>query len=98
MCTSVNADDFETVHHELGHNYYQRAYKDQSPIYWDGANGGFHEAIGDMIALSITPEYLQQIGLLNEVPDASSDLGLLMNFNVPDLRDGIIQIKNHTKK
>ena len=78
MCTSVNADDFETVHHELGHNYYQRAYKDQSPLYWDGANGGFHEAIGDMIALSITPEYLQQIGLLDEVPDASSDLGLLM--------------------
>lgn len=78
MCTSVNADDFETVHHELGHNYYQRAYRNQSPLYWDGANGGFHEAIGDMIALSITPEYLQEIGLLDRVPDASSDLGLLM--------------------
>ncbi len=79
MCTKVNADDFQTVHHELGHNYYQRAYKDQSPIYWDGANGGFHEAIGDMIALSITPDYLKQIGLLEEVPDASKDVGLLMN-------------------
>ena len=78
MCTLVNADDFQTVHHELGHNYYQRAYKHQSPIYWGGANGGFHEAIGDMIALSITPEYLQQIGLLDEVPDASKDIGLLM--------------------
>ena len=78
MCTSVNADDFETVHHELGHNYYQRAYRDQSPLYWDGANGGFHEAIGDMIALSITPDYLQRIDLLDDVPDASSDLGLLM--------------------
>ena len=79
MCTKVNADDFQTVHHELGHNYYQRAYKDQSPIFRDGANGGFHEAIGDMIALSITPGYLQQIGLLDEVPDASKDVGLLMN-------------------
>ncbi len=78
MCTKVNADDFNTVHHELGHNYYQRAYQDQSPIFQTGANGGFHEAIGDMIALSITPEYLQTIGLLDEVPDASSDLGLLM--------------------
>ena len=78
MCTLVNASDFQTVHHELGHNYYQRAYKDQSPIYWGGANGGFHEAIGDMIALSITPEYLRDIGLLDEVPDASKDIGLLM--------------------
>ncbi|KAA9130166.1 M2 family metallopeptidase [Marinihelvus fidelis] len=79
MCTKVNADDFNTVHHELGHNYYQRAYQDQSPIFQGGANGGFHEAIGDMVALSITPEYLQTIGLLDEVPDASSDLGLLMD-------------------
>ena len=79
MCAKVNADDFQTVHHELGHNYYQRAYKDQSPIFWDGANGGFHEAIGDMIALSITPDYLKRIGLLDEVPDASKDIGLLMN-------------------
>ena len=78
MCTKVNADDFQTVHHELGHNYYQRAYQDQSVIFQTGANGGFHEAIGDMIALSITPDYLQQIGLLTDVPDASKDVGLLM--------------------
>ncbi|GJL93885.1 MAG: peptidase M2 [Hyphococcus sp.] len=79
MCTKVNSDDFQTVHHELGHNYYQRAYKDLSPIFQTGANGGFHEAIGDMVALSITPEYLKTIGLLDDVPDASADLGLLMN-------------------
>ncbi len=79
MCTKVNADDFQTVHHELGHNYYQRAYKDLSPIFQGGANGGFHEAIGDMVALSITPEYLKQIGLLEETPDASKDVGLLMS-------------------
>ena len=78
MCTKVNADDFTTVHHELGHNYYQRAYQDQSVLFQTGANGGFHEAIGDMIALSITPDYLKQLGLLDDVPDASKDVGLLM--------------------
>ena len=72
MCTKVNADDFVTIHHELGHNYYQRAYNQQPYLYLNGANDGFHEAIGDFIALSITPEYLVQIGLLDrsKVPDA----------------------------
>lgn len=78
MCIKINEDDFRTVHHELGHNYYQRAYKDQPFLYLNSANDGFHEAVGDTIALSITPEYLQQIGLLDEVPDTSGDIGLLM--------------------
>ncbi len=78
MCTNVDATDFVTIHHELGHNYYQRAYKDQPLIFRDGANDGFHEAIGDFIALSVTPEYLQQIGLLQDVPGAEGDIGLLM--------------------
>ncbi|GAB5489540.1 MAG: M2 family metallopeptidase [Parasphingorhabdus sp.] len=80
MCIKVNGDDFTTIHHELGHNYYQRAYNKQSYLHLDGANDGFHEAIGDMIALSITPEYLVQVGLLEEdkVPGADKDLGLLL--------------------
>ena len=80
MCTRVNADDFVTIHHELGHNFYQRAYNQQPFAYMNGANDGFHEAIGDFIALSVTPEYLVQIGLLdrNKVPDASKDTGLLL--------------------
>jgi peptidyl-dipeptidase A len=80
MCTRVNADDFVTVHHELGHNYYQRAYKEQPYLYLNGANDGFHEAIGDFIALSVTPEYLVQIGLLDrsKVPSADKDIGLLL--------------------
>jgi peptidyl-dipeptidase A len=80
MCTKVNADDFVTVHHELGHNFYQRAYNKQPLLYLDSANDGFHEAIGDMIALSVTPEYLVQIGLLpkNKVPSADKDIGLLL--------------------
>ncbi len=76
MCTKVNSDDFVTIHHELGHNYYQRAYNQQSYLYLNGANGGFHEAIGDFIALSITPEYLVQIGLLDrEGPVARQGYG-----------------------
>jgi peptidyl-dipeptidase A len=80
MCTKVNSDDFVTIHHELGHNFYQRAYNAQPYLYLNGANDGFHEAIGDFIALSVTPEYLVQIGLLDrsKVPDASKDTGLLL--------------------
>ncbi|MEO9600855.1 M2 family metallopeptidase [Parasphingorhabdus sp.] len=80
MCIKVNGDDFVTIHHELGHNYYQRAYNEQSYLHLDGANDGFHEAIGDMIALSITPEYLVQVGLLDadNVPSADKDVGLLL--------------------
>ena len=73
MCIKKNADDFTTIHHELGHNYYQRAYNKQDYLHLDGANDGFHEAIGDMVALSITPEYLVQIGMLDrsQVPSAA---------------------------
>ncbi|OYW47413.1 MAG: peptidyl-dipeptidase [Novosphingobium sp. 12-63-9] len=81
MCTKVNGDDFVTIHHELGHNYYQRAYNGQpSRYYMEGANDGFHEAIGDTMALSITPQYLVQIGLLDpaKVPSADKDTGLLL--------------------
>jgi peptidyl-dipeptidase A len=80
MCIKVNADDFTTIHHELGHNFYQRAYNKHGTYYLDGANDGFHEAIGDTIALSITPQYLVDIGLLDkaQVPGADKDLGLLL--------------------
>jgi len=80
MCTRVNGDDFVTVHHELGHNYYQRAYNQQPFLYLDSANDGFHEAIGDTIALSVTPEYLREIGLLraNQMPTAEQDRALLL--------------------
>jgi len=80
MCTRVNGDDFTTVHHELGHNYYQRAYNRQPFLYMNSANDGFHEAIGDTIALSVTPEYLVQIGLLqqNQMPTADQDRQLLL--------------------
>ena len=78
MCIEVNDEFFSTIHHELGHNFYQRAYAKQTPFFRDSANDGFHEAVGDTIALSVTPEYLKQIGLLERVPGAEGDLGLLM--------------------
>ena len=78
MCIEKNADDFNTIHHELGHNFYQRAYNDQPFLYKNSANDGFHEAVGDTIALSITPAYLVKIGLLEKEPPASADIPLLL--------------------
>lgn len=76
VCLQVNADDFTTVHHELGHNYYQMAYRKQPFLFRNGANDGFHEAIGDSIALSITPEYLKQLKLIDKVPPQEADIPL----------------------
>lgn len=77
MCIQIRDEDFVTIHHELGHNVYQRAYNRQPFLFQGGANDGFHEAIGDTIALSITPEYLQKVGLLAAVPK-SDDTALLL--------------------
>jgi peptidyl-dipeptidase A len=78
MCIQMRDEDFVTVHHELGHNFYQRAYNFRTPLFRNGANDGFHEAIGDTIALSITPEYLKQVGLLDKVPE-TDDTALLLH-------------------
>ncbi len=78
MCIQIREEDFTVVHHELGHNYYQMAYAGQPFLYRDSANDAFHEAIGDTIALSVTPPYLKQIGLIEKVPDQSADIGFLL--------------------
>ena len=78
LCIHVTSDDFITVHHELGHNYYQLAYRQQPFMFRNGANDGFHEAIGDAIALAITPEYLKKVGLITEIPPVSADIPLLL--------------------
>ncbi len=80
MCIDKTAEDFETIHHELGHNFYQRAYKDQPILFRNSANDGFHEATGDTISLSVTPKYLVDIGWLDEEPSANGDLGYLMKM------------------
>ncbi|MCH9650363.1 MAG: M2 family metallopeptidase [Deltaproteobacteria bacterium] len=80
MCIQTTGEEFVTIHHELGHNFYQRAYKEQPMLFRNSANDGFHEALGDTVALSITPGYLVDVGLLDKEPDVSADLGLLLRM------------------
>ena len=79
MCIQINEEDFSVVHHELGHNYYQMAYAKQPFLFRESANDAFHEAIGDTVALSVTPPYLKQLGLIETVPEPSADIGFLLN-------------------
>jgi peptidyl-dipeptidase A len=80
MCIQKTGEEFNVIHHELGHYFYQRAYKNQPTYFQNSANDGFHEAIGDTIALSVTPKYLKEIGLIDTIPDESKDIGLLMKM------------------
>jgi peptidyl-dipeptidase A len=77
-CLEQTGEDFVTIHHEEGHDFYYLAYKNQPTLFQNGANDGFHEAIGDAIALAITPAYLKTVGLLDQIPPASSDTMLLL--------------------
>jgi peptidyl-dipeptidase A len=79
MCIKINEEDFVTVHHELGHNYYYLAYASLPYLYQESSNDGFHEAIGDAVALSVTPEYLKTVGLIDKVPGAEGDIGFLLH-------------------
>jgi len=78
MCINTDAGNFITAHHELGHDFYFLSYRGLTPLYRNGANDGFHEAIGDTIALSVTPEYLQRVGLIETVPGSDGDIDLLL--------------------
>jgi peptidyl-dipeptidase A len=80
-CITVTADDFYTAHHELGHNMYQRAYENQPYLFENGANDGFHEAIGDFAGLNaLTPDYLKQLGLIDQVPGPEADIPYLLRM------------------
>jgi peptidyl-dipeptidase A len=68
MCIEPTENDLVTIHHELGHDFYFSRYFKMPILFQQGANGGFHEAIGDTLALSVTPEYLKKLGLITEVP------------------------------
>ena len=81
MCIEKNEEDFITIHHELGHIFYYQAYNHLPTLFQGGANDGFHEAFGDLLTLSITPEYLKKINFINqdEADRAEKDfIGLLM--------------------
>jgi peptidyl-dipeptidase A len=86
MCIKPTEEDLITIHHELGHNYYYHAYYKLPPLYQQGANDGFHEAIGDALTLSITPQYLVELGLLKSVP--KDDKGLI-NVQMKDALEKI---------
>jgi peptidyl-dipeptidase A len=77
-CFKVNAEDFYVAHHELGHNFYQRAYQAQPVLFRGGANDGFHEAIGDFAALNVTPAYLRELGLVDGERAPEADIALLL--------------------
>ena len=81
MCIEKNEEDFITIHHELGHIFYYQAYNHLPTLFQGGANDGFHEAFGDLLTLSITPDYLNKIGFISseEAASAKKDpIGLLM--------------------
>lgn len=70
MCIKPTYNELRVIYHELGHNYYQGAYKIQPPLFQDGAHSGFHEAIGDTVTLSMTPDYLHEVGLISSVEES----------------------------
>jgi peptidyl-dipeptidase A len=86
MCIKPTEDDLITIHHELGHNYYFHYYFKLPALYQQGANDGFHEAIGDALALSVTPRYLKDLGLLRTVP--ADDKGVI-NVQMKDALEKI---------
>ncbi|XP_065220101.1 angiotensin-converting enzyme-like isoform X2 [Planococcus citri] len=81
QCTEVTAEDLNTAHHEMGHIQYYLQYRSQPFVYREGANPGFHEAIGDVIALSVsTPKHMNKIGLLPNLANSrEADLNYLLH-------------------
>jgi peptidyl-dipeptidase A len=86
MCIKPTEEELVTIHHELGHDYYYTSYYTLPALYQQGANDGFHEAIGDAITLSITPSYLKQVGLLKKVPEGNKGL---INLQMKDAMEKV---------
>jgi peptidyl-dipeptidase A len=86
MCIKQTYDELRVIYHELGHNYYQGAYKDQPPLFQNDPNDGFHEAIGDTVVLSMTPGYLAEVGLVKETAE---DPRAVINRQMQMALDGI---------
>jgi peptidyl-dipeptidase A len=86
MCIKVDEEDLGVLHHELGHDYYFHAYYKLPYLFAQGANEGFHEAIGDALRLSVTPSYLKNLGLIQQVP---ADRRGLINVQLKDALGGV---------
>ncbi|XP_041066850.1 angiotensin-converting enzyme 2 [Carcharodon carcharias] len=81
MCTEVNMENFLTVHHEMGHIQYDMEYANQTYLFRDGANEGFHEGVGEIMSLSAaTPLYLKSLGLLPDsfIEKNETDINFLL--------------------
>ena len=79
MCIHPTEEDLVTIHHELGHDYYYHSYHKLPILLQQGANDGFHEGIGDTLALSVTPDYLKNLGLIDKVPQSEkAEINFLM--------------------
>ena len=82
QCTDISMEWLITTHHEMGHIQYYLQYKDLPVVYREGANPGFHEAIGDVLSLSVsTPEHLEEIGLL---PEVTTNYGTYKTKSLPE--------------
>jgi peptidyl-dipeptidase A len=86
MCIQVDEDNLITMHHELGHIYYYQYYNDKPVLFQQGAHDGFHEAIGDAVALSVNPTYLKKVGILKDVPNNDK---ALINLQLKDALDKV---------
>jgi len=84
QCTRVNQEDFVTVNHEMGHVQYFLQYNNQSYLYRDGANPGFHEGVADILSLAVgTATYFQKLGLLGEevdIGDEETNINILFDM------------------
>jgi peptidyl-dipeptidase A len=86
MCIKQTYDELKVIYHELGHNYYQSAYKDQTPLFRGSAHPGFHEAIGDTVTLSMTPGYLAEVGLIKSAENSrEADINRQMQMALRDI-------------
>jgi peptidyl-dipeptidase A len=87
QCIEPNEEELTTIHHELGHIYYDLAYNPLPPMFQAGAHDGFHEAIGDTVTLSLTPAHLNKIGL---VPPQNADPKAVVNSQMKWALDKIV--------
>ncbi|MBP6014774.1 MAG: M2 family metallopeptidase [Alphaproteobacteria bacterium] len=87
QCIVPTEDQLTTIHHELGHIYYDLMYNPLPPMFQGGAHDGFHEAIGDTVTLSLTPAHLNKIGL---IPAQKPDPKAVVNSQMKWALDKIV--------
>ncbi|UYV73685.1 hypothetical protein LAZ67_11000346 [Cordylochernes scorpioides] len=78
-CTVPTQEDLALVHHMMGNIQYFQHYANQPFALQWGANPSFHEAIGEVMELSVvTPTHLHKIGFLDKVENDTDEINFLM--------------------